>query len=90
MAIMVTQVDDERKTESPQTVHSYKTNMTQALSKMKDTVVMLFTKHNPIELLSKLMDVLVKTIEPIRKGRKFSRRKRMNYRYYSFAYKQLR
>lgn len=90
MAIMVTQVDDERNIESPQTVHSYKTNRTQALSKMKDTVVMLFTKHNPIELLFTLMDVLVKTIEPIRKGRKFSRTKRMNFRQYSFAYKQIR
>ncbi len=55
--------------------YAYQINMTQALSKMKDTVVLLFHKTAIGALLSQLWPVMVQTTEPIRPGRKYPRTK---------------
>ncbi|MBF0555668.1 MAG: IS4 family transposase [Nitrospirae bacterium] len=81
--------DEEIKTGYQERKHPYQINMTQALSKMKDTVVLLFKVENPFSLLTQLMDVFLKAIEPIRKGRRYPRKKRMGYRRFATCYKQV-
>ncbi|MBF0566704.1 MAG: transposase [Nitrospirae bacterium] len=81
--------DEEIKTQYPERKYSYQINMTQALSKMKNTVVLLFTAETPLTLLTQLMDIFLKTIEPIRKGRHYSRKKRMGYRRFATCYKPI-
>ncbi len=63
--------------------------MTQALSKMKDIIVLLFTRHDPLILLKKLITLFLNTIEPVRKGRSY-RRKHQIQQVYSMPYKQIR
>jgi len=54
--------------------YAYRINVTQALSKMKDSLVLLFIRSNIMELLNKLLDLFIATIEPIRPGRKYPRK----------------
>jgi len=69
--------------------HSYKINLTQALSKMKDSVVLLFQHQNILELLNKLFELFINTIEPVRPGRNY-RRKHKTSRGFHPCYKPIR
>ena len=60
--------------ESKQKKCAYRINVTQALSKMKDTIVLLFKRSNIMEILNKLFDLFIMTIEPVRPGRKYPRK----------------
>jgi len=51
--------------ENGQRKYAYRINVTQALSKMKDSIVLLFIRSNIKELLNKLLDLFIATIEPI-------------------------
>jgi len=53
--------------------HTYKINASQALSKIKDSIVLLFSRNNVWDLLHKLFNIFVKTIEPVRPGRIYPR-----------------
>jgi len=68
----------------------YQPNMTQALSKMKDSIVLLFQRNNPFDLILKLFDLFIKTIEPIRPGRSYPRKKALKLKRYCFCYKPIR
>jgi len=68
----------------------YKVNFTNALSKMKDTVVLLFQRPVISPLLQNLWDLMVKTIEPIRPGRNSPRNKKSKSRKFAVAYKPIR
>jgi hypothetical protein len=68
----------------------YQPNMTQALSKMKDSIVLLFQRNNPFDLIVKLFDLFIKTIEPIRPGRSYPRKKALKLKRYCFCYKPIR
>jgi hypothetical protein len=68
----------------------YRTNMTHALSKMKDTVVLLLQRANPLSLLKRLWRLMLKTIEPVRPGRSYPRRKRVKRRRFIMNYKPIR
>ncbi len=70
--------------------YTYQINFTQALSKMKDTVVLLFQRSSIANILDRLWQVMIKTIEPIRPGRKFSRQKRFKLKKFARAYKPIR
>ena len=70
--------------------YAYQINMTQALSKMKDTVVLLFHKTAIADLLSQLWLLMVQTTEPIRPGRKYPRIKRVKPRKFPMTYKPIR
>ncbi len=48
-------------------------NITQALSKMKDSLVLLFKRPHVMGPLGKLFDLLIAIIELIRPGRKYPR-----------------
>lgn len=56
--------------------YPYQINFTQAISKMKDTIILLFNR--PLDtvknLISALHDLFVKTVEPVRPNRKFARK----------------
>jgi hypothetical protein len=80
---VVTQNDAEKK-------YSYQVNMTNAISKMKDTVVLLFQRNNILSLLHDLWQLIIKTIEPIRPGRSYPRTKRVKPKKFPVCYKPTR
>ncbi len=43
--------------------------MTHALCAMKNALVRLLTRANPVELLRRLIEILADTVEPVRPGR---------------------
>lgn len=70
--------------------HPYQVNMTNLISKMKDTVVFLFLDAHLSPLLHALWDQMVRTLEPIRPGRSFPRLKRVQRPKYPVNYKSTR
>lgn len=70
--------------------YTYQVNMANAFSKMKDTVVLLLHHINILPLLQRLWQLMIKTIEPIRPGRSYPRRKRVRPRRFPMVYKPLR
>lgn len=56
-------------------VYRYQKNFAQTLSKVKDVIPLLFIRSSEVlcKLISDIQDIIVKTIEPIRPGRKFPR-----------------
>lgn len=70
--------------------YPYKINVAQALSKMKDTIVLLFLKADVRTLLEKIVNLLLRTLEPFRPNRKYPRKLRPNPKVFAFAYKPAR
>lgn len=62
--------------------HKYQLNFTTALAKVKDTIALLFTRSNILELLHRLTQVFLSNILPVRPGRQFVRNKQKRKRYY--------
>jgi len=65
-------------------------NMTNALSKMKDTIVLFFHRSNILPLLQSLWQIMIKTIEPIRPGRSYPRIWRVKPKKFPICYKPTR
>lgn len=69
--------------------YPYQLNFTQAVSKMKNTIVLLFNR--PLEvaknLISALHELFVKTVEPVRPNRKFPRNHKIQKRGFYPSYK---
>jgi len=65
-------------------------NVTQALSKMKDSIVHLFKRPNIMKILNKLFDLFIMTVEPVRPGRKYPRKHSVQKREFYFCYKPIR
>jgi hypothetical protein len=70
--------------------YAYQINMTNAFSKMKDTVVLLFQRADIRPLLDQLWQLMIKTIEPIRPGRSYPRKKRVKPKRFPMCYKPIR
>ena len=70
--------------------YTYQVNMTNALSKMKDTIVLLVQRTTILPLLERFWQVITQTIEPIRPGRSYPRKKRVRPRRFPVAYKPIR
>ena len=70
--------------------YTYQINMTNALSKMKDTIVLLFQRTAILPILKRLWQVIIQTIEPIRPGRSYPRKKRVKRRRFAMTYKPIR
>lgn len=70
--------------------YTYQVNMTNAFSKMKDTVVLLFHGANILSLLQRLWQLMIRTIEPIRPGRSYPRKKRVKPKRFPMTYKPIR
>ena len=56
--------------------YPYQINLTNAISKIKDTVVLFFIHHDIFALLENLWKLMTKTIEPIRPNRSYPRIRR--------------
>ena len=70
--------------------YEYQLNFTQALSKMKDTVVLLFQQPLIPPILGQLWQAMTHLIEPIRPGRKYPRKKSLKPKRFAMAYKPIR
>jgi hypothetical protein len=70
--------------------YTYQVNMTNALSKMKDTVVLLLQRTAILPILDRLWQVMTQVIEPIRPGRSYPRKMRVKRRRFPMTYKPLR
>ncbi len=69
----------------------YRVNMTNAVSKMKDTIVLLLHDFNRVPcLLMSLWQLLITTIEPIRPGRSSPRIRRVKPKKFPVCYKPVR
>ena len=64
--------------------------MTHALSKIKDTLVLLWQRSAIWSLLEDLWLLMTQTIEPVRPGRSFPRIKRVKSKKFAFSYKPTR
>jgi hypothetical protein len=83
---------DKIKQESAHKQYCYQLNFTQALSRMKDVIVLLFTKIQPIveEMIDKLHILFLKTVEPIRPDRKYPRKAKVQRKGFYPCYKPIR
>jgi hypothetical protein len=70
--------------------HVYRPNMTHALSKTKDTVVLLLTRAHSAPLLKPLWMLISHTLEPVRPNRSYSRKTRVKPRKFAMNYKPVR
>jgi hypothetical protein len=70
--------------------HRYQINFAQLLSKLKDTVVLLFDREKIIPLIRKIIAIAVRSIEPIRPGRKYPRVKKVAGIRFRTSYKPIR
>jgi hypothetical protein len=72
--------------------HEYQLNMTQAVSKSKDTIFLLFERPRETieQLIQKIHTVFMAVTEPIRPGRKFMRKHKINKKEYYINYKPCR
>ena len=71
--------------------YNYQINFTQAISKSKDVIALLFqqTTSKLTQLIESLQDIFLKTIEPIRPGRKYPRKHIVSSRKYFLNYKPI-
>lgn len=76
--------------QSQQKKHLYQINLTNLLSKMKDSIVWLLTESDLDDLLHALWQQMVKTTEPIRPGRSYSRQQRVKRKRFPLTYKAIR
>jgi hypothetical protein len=76
--------------ESSDRKHKYQINFTQLLSKLKDTVVLLFLRDKIIPLIRNIMEIAVRSIEPVRPGRKYPRVKKGTVTKLRTSYKPIR
>jgi len=70
--------------------YRYQINMTNLVSKFKDTVVYLFTDSHLPPLLHSWWRLIIHTIEPVRPNRSFPRIKRVHRRRFPVSYKSTR
>ena len=72
--------------------YEYQLNKTQALSKMKDVICLLFIRPTEavIGLITKLHEIFIKTVEPIRPGRKYPRIQKVQRKGFYPCYKPTR
>lgn len=70
---------------------SQQVNFTQALSKIRHTIVLLFTRslETVTELVVKLQKIYTQTVESVRTGRKYQRNHRIKLKRFHFAYKSV-
>jgi hypothetical protein len=70
--------------------HDYKVNMTNLISKLKDTLLFLFWDHTISPLLHALWQQMIRTTEPIRPHRNSVRHKKVKRRRFPLNYKPTR
>lgn len=68
--------------------HAVRINFSHAIARMKDTIVRLFTALHPHQILGRFIDLLRRTVEPVRPNRSFPRRKRITLQRFPASYKR--
>ncbi len=89
-AIFAHFTEDEIDRTTARRKHPYQLNFTEALSLIKNTIVLLFNRPKEIvkSLISSIHKIFVKTIEPIRPGRSFPRKHKIRRREFYPTYKR--
>lgn len=82
------QTEVARQSQSKQ--YTYQINFTHLLSKMKDTVVRLLRDPAVEDILTRLWQIMLRTLEPIRPGRRYPRTKTGRVKRFAMAYKPVR
>ena len=87
--MMAFPIQDKIDNDIPSTKHRYQINFTQALSKSKGVIALLFldTKKLIKQLIADLQYIFQRTVEPVRPGRKYPRKHRSKPRRYIPQYK---
>lgn len=90
--ILASPAQEAVKHESEDKKHAYQINMTQAFSKSKDTLFLLFERPREIvvQLIQEIHALFRAVTEPIRPGRKFERKHKLNKRVHYMNYKPCR
>ena len=90
--VLASPAQDVVKKETKNNKHEHQINMTQAISKSKDTLFLLFERPRDIivQLIQEIHAVFIASTEPIRPGRKFERNHKVNKREYYMNYKPCR
>jgi hypothetical protein len=90
--VLASVTEEDVKQASEGKKHEQQLNMTQAISKSKDTLILLFER--PVEIIASLIQqihaVFMDATEPIRPGRKFERKHKVNKREYHMNLKPCR
>lgn len=88
-AVIASTVRDEVKKKSEHLKYVHQINFAQAVSKMKNTIVLLFnrTHEKIIVIIEKIRKIFIQTTESVRPGRKFSRRHRVKQQRFFLEYK---
>lgn len=90
--ILASPVNDAVASQSEDKKYEYQINQTEAISKSKDTLILLFQRPKEIVLLliQQIQALFISSTEPIRPGRKFKRNHKMNKREFYMNYKPCR
>ena len=90
-AIIANTTKEEIKKLSERRKYQYQINFTQVLSKMKHTIVLLFTRS--VEkvkfIVTKLQNIFSQTVEQVRPGRKYERNHKVKLKNFHMAYKPI-
>ncbi len=90
-AIIANTTKDEIKKLSEHRKYQYQINFTQALSKMKHTIILLFTRS--VEkvkfIVADLQKIFSQTVESVRPGRKYKRNHKVKLKKFHMAYKPI-
>ena len=91
VSVLSSPINDALADITTEQVLDYKINFTQAISKTRDVLILLFnfSKSKLYQLIRDLQEVFMKTIEPIRPGRKYPRRRMASSRRHFLCYKPI-
>ena len=79
-AVLVHPVQDQVEQDSNGSQYPYQVNMTFAVSSLKQVIVKLLSQARPLRLVGKMQKLFAKTLEPVRPGRSYPRKKVMRNR----------
>jgi hypothetical protein len=87
--ILVSGIDEKVNQICEKRKRKYKSNFTQALNRMKNSIVLLFCRNRKrvIDYLGQLENLFVSNLEMVRDGRSFDRNFRKSKRIYPMPYK---
>jgi hypothetical protein len=89
-AILAQPAQQEVTRQSQSRQYAYQVNFTHLLSKMKDSVVYLLRGLAVRDILDGLWQIMLRTVEPIRPGRRYPRSKARTLKRFSMTYKPVR
>ena len=81
-SILSSCLDDEIDRKTNKTKYKYQLNITTALAKVKETIALIFTRPNIMELIKRLVHMFLSNLSPVRPNRSFERRKDKRKRYH--------